>query len=104
MKKYDVHGVTHVMSISRAFAFFEGLDDRGEPHISTTLSYGPMRVIGTTGCYTYSINPELPSIMLQVFKPQQVKVQDHVDAMHERLPVPLSVPVLCVDTIFPYKK
>jgi len=103
-EKHDVHGRQHILSISQAFAFFEGLDDEGRPHIATALSYGPMRVIGTTGCYTYSTNSDLPSIMLQVFEPQQLAVTNPIDEMHKRLPVPLSVPVLCVDNIFPYKK
>lgn len=103
-EKYDIHGVPHMLSISRAFAFFEGRDDNGEPHVSTALSYGAMRLIGSPGCYTYSTNEALPSIMLQVFEPRQISVTNPLDRIECRLPVPLSVPVLCVDMLLPYKK
>lgn len=103
-EKYDIHGREHALSISRAFAFFEGRDDDGKRHVSSALSYGPMRLVGTTGCYTYSTYPEFPSLMLQVFEPRQLSVEDIIDTIECRLPVGLSVPVLCVDAILPYKK
>lgn len=92
---YDVTGRKFLLTVMSAMAIFEAKEGPG-----TALQYGAMRLRGTAGHYTLSTHNDQCTLLLQVFEPTQLSVENDRDRIRvPRLPVPLSVPVMSIDNV-----
>lgn len=90
----DVRGKAFYMHVLSALAIF---DTPPERHIR---SYGEMIIDGAVGSYGMSRLNNQHMLMLRVYEPKQKKVWNDTDVIGARLPVPLSVPVFEIESIF----
>ncbi|TAH31704.1 hypothetical protein EYC58_03445 [Candidatus Saccharibacteria bacterium] len=90
----DVTGRRLFLSVMSAMAIFEA-----EVGPGTAFRYGAMRLRGTAGHYTLSTHDDQCTLMLQIFEPTQISVENDKDRIRvPRLPVPLSVPVMSIES------
>lgn len=93
----DVTGQRFFMRVMSAMAIFEAEEGPG-----TALRYGEMQLHATAGHYTMSTHGGQCTLMLQLFEPRQISVVNERDRIQvARLPVPLSVPVMSIETVLP---
>lgn len=98
----DARGSTHIVHTVKAFAYFDHM--RSEDGQVPTLEYGEMYVAGSVGSYSYAEFENFSSLMLRLYNPQQQRVASPEDEIHGRLPVPLSIPVMCVESLINWQQ
>jgi hypothetical protein len=94
-QQQDVFGKKFYLHVMGAIAIFQ--PPRFHAH---ALQYGEMIVSGAVGPYGLSVQGDRHTLTMQVYEPKQQKVWDRTDVMNGRLPVPLTVPVVAVESIF----
>jgi hypothetical protein len=95
----DVRHQKFAIRAIRSYAYFEHLR-KSEDDEMPMLSFDSMLVGGQVGYYTYAHFDNEETLSLQLFEPRQFSVarkQDEILA--KRFPVPLSIPVLCIESL-----
>lgn len=94
-KQYGMHAI-------RSFLYLDHLPP-DESGMIPAVSFGEMRLGGQIGYYTFASSARESTINLQVFEPEQYQVTHPKDVFRQRLPVPLSVPVLGIESLIRLK-